>query len=155
MLIEILILFFITLLISQLYLFIINNSKSNEEPIIEGYTDYEQTTYMLSQKNAINIQDLKKRIDDMGKINNNYDELNNRLTIVEGKINNLVNDSISNTKGTNFDTSLPTTIDTTQYSSAITNNMPTMDSLTNNMPSTDSLTNNIPSMDSLNFNNMF
>ena len=148
MLIEILILFFITLLISQLYLFIINNSKLKENPIIEGYTDYEQTTYMLSQKNAINIQDLKKRIDDMEKINNNYDELNNRLIIVEDKINNLVNDSISNTKGINIDTSLPTTIDTTQY-------LPSTDSLMNNMPSTDSLMNNMPSTDSLMNNNMF
>ena len=73
MLIEILILFFITLLISQLYLFIIDKSKSKQENIVEGYTDYEQTTYMLTQKNSINIEDLKKRIDDMSKINNNYD----------------------------------------------------------------------------------
>ena len=61
MLIEILILFFIVLLISQLYLFIIDKSKSKQENIVEGYTDYEQTTYMLSQKNAINIEDLKKK----------------------------------------------------------------------------------------------
>ena len=155
MLIEILILFFITLLISQLYLFIIDKSKSKQENIVEGYTDYEQTTYMLSQKNSINIEDLKKRIDDMSKINNNYDELNNRLTIVEDKINTLVNDSIANTKGINIDTSLPSSIDTTQFSSTTSDYIPSTDSLTNNIPSTDSLTNNIPSTDSLNFNNMF
>ena len=161
MLIEILILFFIVLLISQIYLFIIdNNSKTKEENIVEGYTDYEQTTYMLSQKNSLNIEDLKKRIDDMSKINNNYDELNNRLTIVEDKINTLVNDSIANTKGVNFDTTLPTSIDTSQFPTVSSDYMPstdslTTDSLTSNIPSTDSLTSNIPSTDSLNFNNMF
>jgi len=143
MLIEILILFFVTLLVSQLYLFIIDNSKTKEENvnIIEGYTDYEQTTYMLSQKNSLNIQDLKDRIDNMSKINNNYDDLNNRLTIVEDKLNNLVNDNISNTKGTNFDTTqsydfsvndeedenkkdgLPTTIDIPPTDNLDTNNM--------------------------------
>ena len=91
----------------------------------------------------------------MTKINNNYDELNNRLTIVEDKINTLVNNSIANTKGVNFDTSLPTSIDTTQFSSTTSDYIPSTDSLTNNIPSTDSLTNNIPSTDSLNFNNMF
>ena len=143
MLIEILILFFVTLLVSQLYLFIIDNSETKKEDvkIIEGYTDYEQTTYMLSQKNAVNIQDLKDRIDNMSKINNNYDELNNRLIIVEGKINNLVNDNIANTKGTTFDTSqtydfsindeedenkkdgLPTTIDMPPTDNLDMNNM--------------------------------
>jgi hypothetical protein len=156
MLIEILILFFVTLLVSQLYLFIIDNSKTKEEnvKIIEGYTDYEQTTYMLSQKNSLNIQDLKNRIDNMSKINNNYDELNNRLTIVEDKINGLVNDSITNTKGTNFDTSQT-------YDFSVNNEedenkkdgLPT----TIDMPPTDNLdTNNMnPPTDTSNINNMF
>jgi hypothetical protein len=96
----------------------------------------------------------------MSKINNNYDELNNRLTIVEDKINTLVNDSIANTKGVNFDTTLPTSIDTSQFPTVSSDYMPstdslTTDSLTSNIPSTDSLTSNIPSTDSLNFNNMF
>ena len=107
MLIEILILFFIVLLFYQTYLFYIDNYSSSlkDNNIIEGYTDYEQTSYMLSQKNAVNIQDLKERIDNISNINNNYDELNNRLTIVEEKIDNLVNNNINNTVGTNFDTS--------------------------------------------------
>lgn len=106
MLIEILILFFIFLLFYQTYVFIIENNifvKENNN-VIEGYTDYEETSYMLSQKNAVNIQDLKERIDKISTINNNYDVLNNRLTLVEQKINNLVNNSLVNTKGSNFDT---------------------------------------------------
>jgi len=149
MLIEILILFFIFLLFYQTYLFIIDNNffiKKND--IIEGYTDYEQTSYMLSQKNAVNIQDLKERIDNISNINNNYDELNNRLTIVEQKIDNLVNDSLANTKGSNFDTEtiynsneedeedeenkkngLPSTIDTSQVSTENVGEIPPMDNL--------------------------
>ena len=106
MLIKILILFFIFLLFYQTYVFIIENNiflKENNN-VIEGYTDYEETSYMLSQKNAVNIQDLKERIDKITTINNNYDVLNNRLTLVEQKINNLVNNSLVNTKGSNFDT---------------------------------------------------
>ena len=85
MLIKILILFFIFLLFYQTYVFIIENNiflKENNN-VIEGYTDYEETSYMLSQKNAVNIQDLKERIDKITTINNNYDVLNNRLTLVE------------------------------------------------------------------------
>lgn len=105
MLIEILILFFVFLLFYQTYLFIIDNNISlKENNIIEGYTDYEETSYMLSQKNAVNIQELKERLDKISKINNNYNELNNRLLSVEQKINNLVNTSLVNTKGSNFDT---------------------------------------------------
>ena len=148
MLIEILILFFIFLLSYQSYLFIIDNNFSfKENNIIEGYTDYEQTSYMLSQKNAVNIQDLKERIDNISNIINNYDEMNNRLTIVEQKIDNLVNDSLANTKGANFDTEttynaneededeenkkngLPSTIDSTQISTENTGEIPPMDNL--------------------------
>jgi len=144
MLIEILILFFIFLLSYQTYLFIIDdNSSFKEKNIIEGYTDYEQTSYMLSQKNAVNIESLKDRIDNISNINNNYDELNNRLTIVEQKIDNLIN---ANPKGSNFDTStvytaeddeeekngLPSTIDTSQVSNENTGEIPPIDNLDTN-----------------------
>jgi Tfp pilus assembly protein PilO len=146
MLIEILILFFIFLLSYQSYLFITdNNSSFKENNVIEGYTDYEQTSYMLSQKNAVNIQDLKERIDNISNINNNYDDLNNRLTIVEEKINNLIN---ANPPGSNFDTTtvytqddeeeenkkngLPSTIDTSQVSTENTGDIPPIDNLDNN-----------------------
>jgi endo-alpha-1,4-polygalactosaminidase (GH114 family) len=148
MLIEILILFFIFLLFYQTYLFIIdNNYFIKKTDVVEGYTDYEETSYMLSQKNAVNIQDLKERIDNISNINNNYDELNNRLIIVEQKIDNLVNDSLANTKGSNFDTEtlystneeddeeenkkngLPSTIDTSQISTENTGEIPPMDNL--------------------------
>jgi len=144
MLIEILILFFIFLLSYQSYLFIIDNNFSfKENNIIEGYTDYEQTSYMLSQKNAVNIQDLKDRLDNISTTNNNYDDLNNRLTIVEQKINNLIN---ANPPGSNFDTStvytdedeeeknkgLPSTVDTSQVSAENSGDIPPMDNLDNN-----------------------
>ena len=146
MLIEILILFFIFLLIYQTYLFIIdNNSSFKENAVIEGYTDYEETSYMLSQKNAVNIQSLKDRLDNISNINNNYDELNNRLTIVEQKIDNLIN---SNPKGSDFDTNtvytaddeeeenknngLPSTIDTSQVSTENTGEIPPIDNLDTN-----------------------
>ena len=149
MLIEILILFFIFLLFYQTYLFIIdNNYFIKKTDVVEGYTDYEQTSYMLSQKNAVNIQDLKERIDNISNINNNYNELNNRLTIVEQKIDNLVNDSLVNTKGSNFDTDttyntnvedeedeenknngLSSTIDTSQVSTENTGEIPPMENL--------------------------
>jgi Tfp pilus assembly protein PilO len=147
MLIEILILFFIFLLSYQTYLFIIDdNSSFKEKNIIEGYTDYEQTSYMLSQKNAVNIESLKDRIDSISNINNNYDELNNRLTIVEQKIDNLIN---ANPKGSNFDTTtvytaedddeeenkkngLPSTIDTSQVSNENTGEIPPIDNLDTN-----------------------
>ena len=146
MLIEILILFFIFLLSYQSYLFIVDNNFSfKENNIIEGYTDYEQTSYMLSQKNAVNIQDLKDRLDNISTTNNNYDELNNRLTIVEQKINNLIN---ANPPGSNFDTStvytdedeeeknknngLPSTVDTSQVSAESSGDIPPMDNLDNN-----------------------
>jgi hypothetical protein len=158
MLIEILILFFIFLLFYQTYLFIIdNNYFIKKTDVVEGYTDYEQTSYMLSQKNAVNIQDLKERIDNISNINNNYDELNNRLTIVEQKIDNLVNDSLVNTKGSNFDTEtiytvededeenkkngLPSTIDTSQVSTENTGEIPPMNNL--DISSTDNLNNNM------------
>jgi nitrogen fixation/metabolism regulation signal transduction histidine kinase len=143
MLIEILILFFIFLLSYQTYSFIIDNNFSlKKNDVIEGYTDYEQTSYMLSQKNAVNIQDLKDRLDNMSTTNNNYDDLNNRLTIVEQKLNNLIN---ANPKGSNFDTNtvyteddeeeqnngLPSTVDTSQVSSQDTGNIPPMDNLDN------------------------
>ena len=146
MLIEILILFFIFLLIYQTYLFIIDDKSSfKENSVIEGYTDYEETSYMLSQKNAVNIQSLKDRIDNISNINNNYDELNNRLTIVEQKIDNLIN---SNPKGSDFDTNtvyngddeeeenknngLPSTIDTSQVSTENTGEIPPIDNLDTN-----------------------
>ena len=146
MLIEFLILFFIFLLSYQSYLFIIDNNFSfKENNIIEGYTDYEQTSYMLSQKNAVNIQDLKDRLDNISTTNNNYDDLNNRLTIVEQKINNLIN---ANPPGSNFDTStvytdedkeeknknkgLPSTVDTSQVSADNSGDIPPMDNLDNN-----------------------
>lgn len=140
MLIKILILFFIFLLFYQSYLFITDINKSFKENIvIEPYTDYEQTSYMLSQKNAVNIQDLKERIDNMSK--NNYDELNNRLKNVEQKINNLVNTSLDNTKGSKFDTNavytdedeeenkLPSTINTSKISTENTSEIPPMNNL--------------------------
>lgn len=148
MLIEILILFFIFLLFYQSYLFITDtdiNNSFKENIVIEAYTDYEQTSYMLSQKNAVNIQDLKERIDNMSNINNNYDELNNRLKLVEQKINNLVNTSLVNTKGSKFDTNavytdededkenknngLPSTIDTSKVSTENTDEISPMDNL--------------------------
>lgn len=144
MLIEILILFFIFLLIYQSYLFIIdNNSSLQENNIIEGYTDYEETSYMLSQKNALNIQDLKERIDKISSINNNYDDLNNRLKIVENKINNIANNAIANTKGKNIDTDkledfndnedntngLPSAVDTSTMSPQPQGNIPPMNNL--------------------------
>lgn len=145
MLIEILILFFIFLLFYQSYLFITDmNNSFKENIVIEAYTDYEETSYMLSQKNAVNIQDLKERIDKMTSINNNYDELNNRLTIVEQKINNLVNTSLVNTKGSKFDTNtvytdedeeenknnkLPSTINTSKVPTENTSEITPMDNL--------------------------
>ena len=144
MLIEILILFFIFLLIYQSYLFIIDNNFSlKENNIIEGYTDYEETSYMLSQKNALNIQDLKERIDKISSINNNYDDLNNRLKIVENKINNIANNAIANTKGKNIDTDkledfndnednmngLPSAVDTSTMSPQPQGNIPPMNNL--------------------------
>jgi hypothetical protein len=147
MLIEILILFFIFLLIYQSYLFIIdNNSSLKKNNIIEGYTDYEETSYMLSQKNAVNIQDLKERIDKISNINNNYDELNNRLKIVENKINNIANSSFANTKGKDVNINqssdlnnsedstngLPTTIDTSTMTPQSQGNIPPMNNLDNN-----------------------
>ena len=148
MLIEILILFFIFLLIYQSYLFIIdNNSSLKENNITEGYTDYEETSYMLSQKNALNIQDLKERIDKISNINNNYDDLNNRLKIVEDKINNIANNEFANTKGKNIDTNqlidlnddeennkdkqngLPTTVNTSTMSPQPQGKIPPMDNL--------------------------
>ena len=149
MLIEILILFFVFLLTYQSYLFIINNTNTNspfkKNNIVEGYTDYEDTAYMLSQKNALNIQDLKERIDKISNINNNYDDLNNRLKIVEDKINNIATTSLANTKGKDIDTSqlidlnddeennkkngLPTTVNTTIMSSQPQGKIPPMDNL--------------------------
>lgn len=152
MLIEILILFFIVLLFYQTYIFYIDNYSSlfKEDNIKEGYTDYEQTSYMLSQKNAVNIQDLKERIDNISNINNNYDELNNRLSIVEEKIDNLISTNINNTKGTDFDTNIEYNFDDEEEDEDKKNGLP--DTVDPNQFSTEK-TGDIPSMDNLDLNN--
>jgi hypothetical protein len=89
MTILILIVFFISLIIYQIYNY----------PIIEGFKDYSEDPLILSKQNAGNIQVLKGRMDSLSGLDARIDKTNADIKQLQEQVKGLTDAQIASAMG--------------------------------------------------------
>jgi hypothetical protein len=90
MLIKFLIIFFSLLIIYQIYIFYSREGLENEK---DGYQQYSESTAVLTEKNAANIQVLKEEIDKCKDVKTLVNNLNEQVQTIQEQVN-AINDSM-------------------------------------------------------------
>ena len=91
MIILILICFFVSLIIYQIY--------SLSCPIIEGFNDYSEDPLILSKQNAGNIQVLKGRMDSLSGLDAKIDKTNADIKQLQEQVKGLTDAQIASAMG--------------------------------------------------------
>ena len=90
MLVNVLIIFFIFLIVYQIILAnynVIEGLKNNDN---KEYKDYPQNALILAQQNAGNIEYLKKKTDDLQNMNSIVSDLSGNVASLQQQVNGLV-----------------------------------------------------------------
>ena len=90
MLVNVLIIFFIFLIVYQIILAnynVVEGLKNNND---KEYKDYPPNALILSQQNAGNIEYLKKKMDDLQNMNSVVNDLSGNVASLQQQVNGLV-----------------------------------------------------------------
>jgi hypothetical protein len=94
MLIKFLIIFFSLLIIYNIYISLTREGLENKNGNDSGYQQYSQSTAVLSEKNAANIQILKEEIDDCKDIKDILTDLSYQVQTIQNQLNAMTDQNL-------------------------------------------------------------